>query len=430
MPDENSQNDTLRECLALIEERLGWGPGGNWTTPDFKALSEKILAATGTSLSIATLKRLWGTVSYESRPTVTTLNALAQFLGFENWRKFEQGYHGANDLRVGRLEKHTKTAMPLKVILSTMLLIAVGSTGIFFAFFTDRGQSSKAPMASHAAFSFSSKKMVDTGVPNTVIFEYDASAVLPGDSVFIQQSWDPKLRQRVPAHEKVHTSIYYYPGFYKAKLVVNDSIVKEHALYIKSEGWLAVAESAKVPVYFKKEDALQSAGILTLPEKLLKEKNIAMQPETPWVSFFNIREFEGVMSDAFDFETAIRHDYNEGSAVCQHSEVHILLEGGAIIIPLSIPGCVSALALYDMDGKLPDPSPLGVNLSDWVKLRYTVHNKLGSLYINDALAYDSLNLNFPAVRLVGLRYRFQGTGSVDYVRLGATDSATVFTEEF
>src|SRR5690606_28600948 len=32
----------------------------------------------------------WGKIKYDSKPTVTTLNALAKFNGFENWRSFQQ----------------------------------------------------------------------------------------------------------------------------------------------------------------------------------------------------------------------------------------------------------------------------------------------------------------------------------------------------
>ena len=83
--------DLLKEnCKQLIEEKLGWGSSEHWTNQDFDLLSEKIYAVTGVALSQTTLKRIWGKVKYDSAPTVTTLNTLAKFVGFDNWRDFRQ----------------------------------------------------------------------------------------------------------------------------------------------------------------------------------------------------------------------------------------------------------------------------------------------------------------------------------------------------
>src|SRR5690606_11448274 len=76
-------------------------------------------------------------------------------------------------------------------------------------------------------FSFTSTKVITEGVPNSVIFNYDATSASDQDSIFIQQSWDKQLRRQVKRTESHHTSIYYYPGYFRAKLVVNDRVVKE-----------------------------------------------------------------------------------------------------------------------------------------------------------------------------------------------------------
>jgi hypothetical protein len=57
---------------------------------EFETLSEQIREKTGIYLSVTTLKRLWGKVKYESKPTITTLNALAKFMDFESWRDFRK----------------------------------------------------------------------------------------------------------------------------------------------------------------------------------------------------------------------------------------------------------------------------------------------------------------------------------------------------
>src|SRR5579864_1019892 len=85
-----SEEQLKENCKRLIEEKLGWGGSYQWTNQDFDLLSEKIYEVTGVTLSQTTLKRIWGKVKYDSAPTVTTLNTLAKFIGFENWRDFRQ----------------------------------------------------------------------------------------------------------------------------------------------------------------------------------------------------------------------------------------------------------------------------------------------------------------------------------------------------
>ncbi|MEQ8810452.1 MAG: hypothetical protein RIE59_15375, partial [Imperialibacter sp.] len=283
-----SDDINIKECLFEIERQLNWGPGEAWTTNDFKALSEKIHAATGTNLSVATLKRLWGTIDYQSKPTATTLNALAQYLGHENWK----AYQYASSLPKERIQKKHASAKakkdrPAGIILSLLVILSLGAWLLFYV--SNRDQEKTKPMPNTSLFSFSSKQAVSEGVPNSVIFNYDAISASATDTIYIQQSWDKRLRQQVSYDKKVHTSIYYYPGYFQAKLVVNDSIVKQHPVYITSVGWLPLVEQEKVPVYFTVEDVIKGNGALSLPLEKLTSNNIHLQPETPWTSYFYVK---------------------------------------------------------------------------------------------------------------------------------------------
>jgi hypothetical protein len=124
-----------------------------------------------------------------------------------------------------------------------------------------------------------------------VIFDYDARAAKPSDSIFIQQSWDKRLSKVVARDQKQHTSIYYYPGYFQAKLRVNDQIVKEHDLFIKSNGWLPLVDVSPVPVYFKTADIVSNDGSIRLPLQKIVENNIQLQPKAPWVGYYNVGDF-------------------------------------------------------------------------------------------------------------------------------------------
>ena len=65
----DKEKQYLERCRQRIEEKVGWGPGNEWQNQDFEALSKRILKETKVSLSVSTLKRVWGKIRYEGNPT-------------------------------------------------------------------------------------------------------------------------------------------------------------------------------------------------------------------------------------------------------------------------------------------------------------------------------------------------------------------------
>ena len=452
----------IERAKALIESRTGWGNSHEWTNQDFVALSEKIREKTGEMLSHVTLKRIWGKVKYDSLPNTHTLNTLVQFIDYENWREFkikegngDHAAHPADPSQHAAPPPHQAspitspphqastpapssphqpppiTAAPHQapapslpeasphirqsnrrryLIWTAITLLALAGVSLFI-------RANRNPPA-RPVYTFTSKKTVSQGVPNSVIFDFDASGS-PYDSVIIQQSWDTTLRTKLSKGQHHHTSIYYYPDFLYAKLIVGGRIVKEHSLFIQSNGWLPMIEHSPVPVYFTKEDAI-SHGKMSLTAAQIESRNIPMQPSPPTTLFTNVRDFGEIYSDDFVFETSLKNDYREGAAACQLARIYLLCEGTAIWVPLCAKGCVSAIDMYFTgfyaSGQREDLSAFGVDFSSYIKLRIESHGGIGKVFVNDHLAYQ-VSSHVTRSRIIGIDYRFEGTGSVDYVKL-------------
>lgn len=415
----------IEKAKKLFEINTGWGDSSDWTNQDFVILSEKIQEKTSVALSHVTLKRVWGKVKYDSLPNTHTLDTLVQFLDYESWRAFKSqngnGTAHTENIVAAPAVAINDTADPdsatgqkgqlLKIGLFAVCVIAL----LLSIFFTKKKD---APKVADNDYKFSSKKVVSVGLPNSVVFNYDATKA-PYDSVIIQQSWDRHLQVKVSKNEHQHTSIYYYPDYYKAKLIVGTKIVSMHRLLIKSDGWLPAVTQAPVPVYFKKEEAIAN-GKMSLPLDKIQAKNVKLQPAPPDVLYANVREFGEIYSDNFTFETAVKNDYKEGASVCQLSKIYILCEGTAIYIPLCSKGCISTLDLlftnYYASGKHVDLSAFGVDFSSYVKVRIETKNRKAQIFLNDKLAF-SVNEDIIKAKIIGIDYSFQGTGSVDYVKL-------------
>ncbi|MEM9527884.1 MAG: hypothetical protein AAGA31_14820 [Bacteroidota bacterium] len=433
-----TDDQLLTSCLRKIEAKTGWGPVEGWTNQDFTELSVKIAAATSVHLSATTLKRVWGRVAYASKPSATTLDTLARYLGQENWRAFRQAVseqekeHTAPAVAAGLSPKKRVAKNPARLYLYYLLPLAALAVAISLLSSESTPAPAAAPLTpalNPADFTFSFRP-VASGVPNSVVFNYDASAA-PYDSIFLQQNWDDRRRERIPRSGKVHTSIYYLPGFFNAKLIIGDQMVQNRDLYLRSEGWVTAIDADPVPVYLPTTTTVKD-GRIAITEEHLASLGIPLQPEPPTSVITHVGALDGLYSDNFTFRTRLRHDYATGAAVCQRARVLLLLKNSAIIIPLSRPGCVADLYLLaggqEFQGRDFDLSAFGVVGDNWLELECVGKDDLLNFYINGRKVFTVESEQAPK-EFVGIRYEFSGLGSVDELYFGNA-AGTVWAENF
>jgi hypothetical protein len=425
--NNNTEADQIRQCMELIESRWHRGPSAEWKSYDFEKLSEEIFEATGVTLSISTLKRLFGKVSYHNLPTVTTMNTLARFAGFEDWNAFkrreinpqEQGVASSTSgsakiKETGYPSKESfinsagKFRGPKKKFLWWPLLI-LPLAALAYLFVSSTRPPRHGPVNS-ADYSFSSNKVLTEGVPNSVVFHYDATAA-PSDSVYIVQDWDISRRTLVSRAGHAHSAIYYYPGYFNAKLVVDSQIVKTHGLLIGSGGWLALAEEESEPFYFKQEEYMRSEGEVEVDTTLLAKHHLSFYPRAPWIRICYIKDMGPLPDDHFRFETTLRAGAGDGNDACQQVEVLIICKNDVFIIPLSDPACIGDLHLYlagkSISSREADLSGFGTDLHQWSTLKIEKENGHLQIFLNNRLAYTLDLPNLPS-DIVGVHYRFRG----------------------
>ncbi|MDR6560313.1 MULTISPECIES: hypothetical protein [unclassified Arcicella] len=415
----------IDKCKELIEKQLEWGDSEHWQNQDFDVLSERIFEVTKVSLSNSTLKRLWGKVRYDSTPNLTTLNALAQFIHYENWRAFtSNGFQPKIDVNE---EIPHKTAVvtntpPRSISKGYFWVIGFFMVGLLLGIWAFQHKSR--PLT-YGKVLFSSMP-VTLGVPNTVLFYYDAKDS-NADSVFIQQSWDSKLRVKVDKNKHQFANTYYLPGYYKAKLVLNDSIVKEHDLYIETDGWLRTIDKESMPVFLPKKQATKE-NVIAIDEEDLTGQKFDLEKNIPWVSIFKVQKDLQIPSDNFVFETDIKNTFNRGDGICHKTKIVLMCMNGAHVIPLSIKGCVGELnvvlgnELYE--GKTLDLSGFGVDFSDWIHIKMEVKNREAKIFINQKLAFEG-DFKQSLGMIVGLRASFKGAGEIRNAKFYVKDNKAI-----
>lgn len=265
--------------------------------------------------------------------------------------------------------------------------------------------------------SFSSKK-VSEELPNSVLFDYNIGSIRT-DSVTIQQSWDPRRRERISAHKQQHTSIYYYPGYFRAKLLVNNQIMKEHDIFIKTQGWKGIIEQKPHPIYLSaKEINLEESGMEIKAETLRKKIGKSVFNDV-WTNFYWIDDFN-LKADNFTFETMLQNTSTKEEAICQKVRIRILTSESAIGLPLCSKGCISDASIFiggkSVSGKDHDLSAFGCDFSAPQHLVCHVKNKTLTVFLNGNTIFTApseANLG----KIVGMVISFEGTGKVQKVVL-------------
>ncbi len=421
------EKQLLTLCCRLIERSLNWGDSGIWGNDDFEQLSKLIFEKTKVQLSISTLKRIWGKVKYDSFPTAATLNALARFLDYTSWRDFRQEHqvNGVIEQPQALVETEPAKSEPANrykyiwVIGGLLLLLAC------LGFFSINRNKT----VDLSTVKFSGKKSSDD-MPNSVVFNYDASA-FHSDSVYIQQSWDPNRRERVAGDSKQHTSIYYHPGYFLAKLIVNNKIIKESTVFIKTKGWIGIVDHGPVPVYLSPAD-IMSNGRMGISGELMQQTVGSPVFNNLWVRFANVREFPGIKADNFTLDCTLRNTATPSQSVCRKTNLTILGAGMAIVIPIINKGCIADIGVLTgenwIDGNDHDLSAFGVDFSQYQNLRCTVKNHRFKVFLNNKQIMD-VEHKHSIGRIVGIRFEFEGPGEVKHYKL-ETPGAKVYEEQF
>ncbi len=411
------EQELLDLCKHLIEEKLQWAESNEWRQRDFLNLIALIEEASQIRLSLSTLKRLWK-ADYDGTPQPSTLDALAQFLGFEHWLDFSTTHtrHGAS---LPPPSKSTKRPYVVVGIIAVAMILI----GFNYKYFS--------PDVSNARPTLSVKNSVPANVPNTVIFNYDFDGI-EADSFFIQQSWNQYRKARVHPADSVHTSIYYYPGAHRARLIANSTTLAETVLHIKTDDWIAAARLGmmdNVPVYLN-VDRSNWEGSLSVTRAQLTDGPLGLKSNL-YLSYYYVNDFEGLDPNQFILRTRLRND-SLLHIPCPKIVLMVLGSYDMHMIPLTSPGCIGDINLKLADqlvrGKNTDLSALGTNVYRWHTLEMHRRGTEAEVWLDGENVYTADGLG-EIGEIIGLNANFTGSGSIDFVVL-ESNGRLIYREDF
>ena len=375
-------------------------------------------------LSVTTLKRIWGRAELVANPSLATLDILSEFVGEKNWREYSKSRNPNPSNRTSAiLKKRVWQVFLVGVMILVALLIRSYATN-------SKEMQEEKPSMDKSLFAFEGK-VVSTGLPNSVVFAYDASSAGSDAQIQIQQDWDDRKRIQVSQKDSIATCIYYRPGFFKSKLVVNESIVREDDVFITSDGWLGMINKDSVPIYLGKEEIIENDEI-GVDLKTLTTYQIDPKVEEVTSSLYFVDDFSGVYTDNFKLSLELKNNLDKALGGCQEIEVYMLYDGGAIGIPLARKGCISKLNLMAFDqyinGKKNDLSAFGVEFESYQKLSFSAEGDVFKVWVNEDLAYE-MPVDNPAKAIKGISVHFAGTGAIKNIILKNTKNTSYRLDE-
>ena len=390
---------------------------GEWKQRHFIHLIELIEKESGVKISLSTIKRIWGE-HLTNPPHSSTLNALVSVLGYENWLAFKA--HQSN-MVASKANKSGRRNWFVLTLMALALVIAV---------YAIHDQLSKSRVQINGDVVFEVEKSIQTGVPNTVVFNYDVSNVA-ADSFFIQQSWNNATKQLIDPQNNHFSCLYYYPGFHQAKLMANDLVVKTLPVHVLSDGWVATIRRDSydlVPTYLN--IALQAESGLSISRNDLMQK--VGDDGDFQITYYNSKDFGGVSSSDFQLMTRLKND-SLNSSVCPMVEIMMVCEVNIFRVRLTSKGCenLARVRMGEVIWTGGDHSLLdfGTNLYDWQTLELDVRDKLAIGHLNDKKIFSiEFSQDFGTIK--ALAYRFSGVGSIGYVKLADPLNGTIYQEGF
>ena len=423
----------LDRCKALVEEKLDWGPSESWKTQDFEELSIRMQDSTGRVISTTTLKRIWGHVVYESKPSRHSLDTLAAFVGYDSWRKFTSSLatttSSTDEYSADRKsESISAGSSRTPVLILSIFMLLLGAATVLWLGLRN---SSKDELSSESSKVHFVSRSLAYDLPNTVVFEYDVSNI-EADSFFIQQSWDRSRRTRISPENSAHSSIYFYPGYYIAKLIANDTVLEEHPVHVKTRAWIPILEENPTPVYLP-DKALSKEGALSVSKEWLEGEGYSIDDGDHVLSYYYVQDFGPLLMENFTLKAVVLHEKPEVRRPCQGGQVTVRGEDGMIRFPFDIPGCTGMMSVsageVHISSETHDLSPLGADYSTWQLVNLDVKEKNVRIQIGTNPPLE-LSYSHDMGKVVGLWFQFVGRGAIDEVSLSDGNRRIMYEEKF
>ena len=415
----------IRTSILEIFNNNGYSDLTQMTQRDFDHIGEQLRQKTGILISGTTVKRLaYG--EFSRLPQIATLNAIANYFNYNTWQDYKadkiKNRQGKEQLK--EPAKKVGHTFSLKYLSIPVAIVLVAGIYIF--------GTTKRTVKNAESASFSFRKNTSNDIPNSVVFTYNIDDV-QADSFFIQQSWDKNRRVRIYKKKYTLTDIYYEPGYHIAKLIANDSAIREVDVSIPTDRWFfyAIDNIANYTPEYIKADSFVNNGNLGLTDVQLLQNSIDVKKDKRYHYVYFPSEMN-VPSDNFKFRTRVRMREVRPNT-CPYIEIELYCQRSFMIMKSTTKGCAhTALIRFGeqvMQGIDIDLLPISFDVSQWTDIEIIVKDKVATVKINGTEVFSTRFVT-DTKNLAGLGYISNGLCEVDQAELVSLDGKVMYKNDF
>lgn len=403
---------SLDVCCQQIALKVGKEDILTWKNSDYIKLSTLLYRETKITISENTLKRIFGKLKTSTRyyPQKATRDALAQFIGHRDWYEFELLQN--SQLTPQYTHQHTKSQKLTKSNFKKKKRLAFYiTTGVvvisaitFLIFFKNRNELVGAQLLCLNP---------EGKTPHSAIFKLETDGMLEDDLANFSISFADGRSKRTAFKDSLLNHYYDNPGRYFPVLYHRDRSIDTAIVYLKSEGWSAIASM--------QTDTLRVYPILSNKVLNLNSPTISLMDvyrsgvdttKTFFLEYANIKP-SAIKADNLAFHMSVETSRNRPGVRCSQVDIVIYGEYGYHNFTITKPECVawSHCKFSDniREGGKDDLRQLGHDLSKGGILKLRILNKNVQLFINDKLTMKT-SYRKPIGKLMGVKIIFAGVG--------------------
>ncbi|NJO69598.1 MAG: hypothetical protein HC830_10220 [Bacteroidetes bacterium] len=390
--------------IHLIEEKLNQGPCGQWTAYHFSVLSREIFEHTGKTVSDSTLKRFFGRKDPRENynPQVYTKNAIAEYLKFKDWH--DLAMHAQMQCREEKANSGKfRYVLPIIGIIGTALLIL---GGVFL--FSGRSSGNKGWL-----------RTGDTAriVPYTATFQYDVSKI--EDSVFID--FGRNILVSLPKDRHTITEFYKEAGVFYPKIITRNAVIDSLCIRNYCSDWqggFSPNDDYRKFIPFEDTAKYFRPGCLYVNPRDIIPTDPAFATGI-YVDYRLMKNWD-ISLDSVHFEAIVKNSPAEGGKLCYDTEIWLLGTGNNCKFRFVEPGCYryGQLQISEkiFNGRFDDLSALARDIKSWKKVGIKLQQNVASIFYENELIINEQYIQ-PLGKLIGIYFRFYGTGSVKQVEI-------------
>jgi hypothetical protein len=431
------EKDQLAEKITIVKKQIeassGVGKMNDWRYSQFRALSDEISKVSGIRISHTTLIRIFKNDELQNIPQLSTLKALALYLGYQSWEDFLQKTNKRDQIEKEKILPKKKLQAFWPYFLG-MLIICFLFIMFYFA---------NKPIYEDTIYLELISK--NPAFPQVLSFSYK----VPDKGYYfslIPKSFLPYIKlheQKDVLLSEKDTLVNYkvtMPEHFLAIITKNDEVVFQKEISFKTEGWLGILQSKERKsrnhsrynnIAFKPSF---TESTLLMPNRFFEHIEENLLDRYFETNFIYINEFE-IDANELVFETKFQNIGNPSFITGQLNRLTLITTNGLIEIPIVNENNIQQAKIWFSDHKVGyEKSSMQQyvirDLSNrWINLRIEVANFEGFIYI-DGKRVDTVKYNRPLGELTGIRYKFIENGKVDYCSIKNLDGDTLFFDPF